>query len=105
MASNYIQSARVSRRALMGAGLASAAVVPLTSLHRASAGSVPQAMSVTAAIQEASADPATWRTWLLASADELRPAAPGMPRSRLRPGAPGPTSRRGRREHVRAPDA
>jgi membrane-associated phospholipid phosphatase len=63
----------------MGAGLASAAVVPLASLHRASAGGVPQATSVTAAIQETSADPATWRTWLLASADELRPAAPGAP--------------------------
>jgi hypothetical protein len=79
MASNYTPSARVSRRALMGAGLASAAVVPLTSLHRASAGSVPQAMSVTATTQETSADPATWRTWLLTSADELRPAAPGAP--------------------------
>jgi membrane-associated phospholipid phosphatase len=32
-----------------------------------------------AALQETSADPATWRMWLLASADELRPAAPGAP--------------------------
>src|SRR5215208_5498038 len=79
MASDHTQSALVSRRALMGAGLASAAVVPLTSLHRAAAGSIPRATSVTAALQETSADPATWRTWLLASADELRPAAPGAP--------------------------
>src|SRR5918993_673795 len=79
MASNYTPSARVSRRALMGAGLASAAVVPLASLHRASAGGVPQVTAVMAAFQETSADPATWRTWLLASADELRPAAPGAP--------------------------
>src|SRR5918993_41050 len=45
MASNYTPSARVSRRALMGAGLASAAVVPLASLQRASAGGVPLATS------------------------------------------------------------
>ena len=79
MASNNTPSARVSRRVLMGASLASAAVVPLASLHRAAAGGVSQATSVTAAIQETSADPITWRTWLLASADELRPAAPGAP--------------------------
>ena len=79
MASDYIPSARVSRRALMGAGLASAAVVPLASLHRAAAGGVPRARLASAAYQEASADPATWRTWLLTSADELRPAAPGAP--------------------------
>ena len=79
MASDYIPSARVSRRALMGAGLASAAVVPLGSLHRAAAGGVPRARLASAAYQEASADPATWRTWLLTSADELRPAAPGAP--------------------------
>ncbi len=79
MASHHTPSARVSRRALMGAGLASAAVVPLASLHRAAAGNVTRARSVTAAIQETRPDPATWRTWLLASADELRPAAPGAP--------------------------
>jgi len=83
MASDQTPSARVSRRALMGAGLASAAVVPLASLRHASAGNVPRVTSVsaavTAAVQETSADPATWRTWLLASADELRPAAPGTP--------------------------
>ena len=79
MVSDHTPSARVSRRALMGAGLASAAVVPLASLHRAAAGNVPRATAVTAAIQETSADPATWRTWLLSSPDELRPAAPGAP--------------------------
>src|SRR5215207_669346 len=83
MASAHTPLARVSRRALMGAGLASAAVVPLASLRHAAAGSAPRVTSVsavvTAAIQETSADPATWRTWLLASADELRPAAPGAP--------------------------
>lgn len=78
MASDHTPSARVSRRALMGAGLASAAVAPLASLHRAAAGA-PRAGLAAAAIQEASADPATWRTWLLASADELRPEAPGAP--------------------------
>src|SRR5215218_3705731 len=79
MVLDHTPSARVSRRALIGVGLATAAVVPLASLHRAAAGNVPRATSVTAAVQETSANLATWRTWLLASADELRPAAPGAP--------------------------
>jgi membrane-associated phospholipid phosphatase len=56
-----------SRRALVGSGLAAAAVWRLGGA------------SARAARQEASADPATWRTWLLASVDELRPAAPADP--------------------------
>src|SRR5687768_1260474 len=52
MALHHTPSARVSRRILMGAGLASAAVIPITSLHRASAGSVLRTTSVTAAVQE-----------------------------------------------------
>jgi len=79
MASLRAPSVRVSRRVLVGAGLAGAAVAPLGSLNRTAAGGVPRAASTAAVGQEARADPASWRTWLLASADELRPAAPGAP--------------------------
>jgi membrane-associated phospholipid phosphatase len=56
-----------SRRGLVGSGLAAAAVWHLG------------AASARAAWQEASSDPTTWRTWLLDSVDELRPAAPADP--------------------------
>ena len=56
-----------SRRALVGSGLAATALWRL--------GTPP----VLGAHQEASSDPTTWRTWLLESVDELRPAAPSDP--------------------------
>jgi membrane-associated phospholipid phosphatase len=58
-----------SRRTLAGFGLATAALLRL--------GAVP----ALGARQETAADPTTWRTWLLDSADELRPAAPAEPAS------------------------
>src|SRR5215207_7296850 len=58
----------LSRRTLVGSSLAAAAVWRL--------GAPP----VLGAWQEAS-DPTTWRTWLLESVDELRPAAPPKPAS------------------------
>ena len=79
MTSLHTPSARMSRRALVGAGLAGAAAVPLASLHRAAAGGAPRGALAPAAGQETAASPAGWRTWLLASVDELRPAAPGAP--------------------------
>jgi membrane-associated phospholipid phosphatase len=56
-----------SRRTLVGSGLATAALLRL---------GAPPALGVR---QETAADPTTWRTWLLDSADELRPAAPSDP--------------------------
>src|SRR5215212_4451641 len=58
-----------SRRGLVGSGLAAAAVWRFGTLN------------VLGAWQEASSDPTTWRTWLLESVDELRPAAPADPPS------------------------
>ncbi|HKH29133.1 MAG TPA: hypothetical protein VKA61_12480 [Sphingomicrobium sp.] len=70
---------RFSRRALMGVGVGAAAVVPLTAAGRAGlAGAAPRSAAL-AAIQSGGGDPAAWRTWLLTSADELRPAAPAAP--------------------------
>src|SRR5262245_36034311 len=65
----YAPSLLLSRRALVGSGLATAAVWHL--------GTLP-ALAVQ---QDAAADPTTWHTWLLTSADELRPAAPADPTS------------------------
>jgi membrane-associated phospholipid phosphatase len=56
-----------SRRALVGSSLAAAAVWRLG------------ASSALGARQDVAADPTTWRTWLLESVDELRPAAPPDP--------------------------
>src|SRR5215207_2675004 len=58
-----------SRRALVGSSLAAATVWRL--------GTSP----VLGARQEGASDPTTWRTWLLKSVDELRPAAPADPTS------------------------
>lgn len=56
-----------SRRALVGSSLAAAALWPLGP------------SSAVANQQDAPADPTSWRTWLLTSADELRPAVPPDP--------------------------
>ena len=58
-----------SRRALVGSGLAAAAILRL--------GTSP----ALGARQEGASDPTTWRTWLLDAVDELRPAAPSDPTS------------------------
>jgi membrane-associated phospholipid phosphatase len=62
-------SLHLSRRALVGTGLATAALWRL--------GTAP----ALAARQDAISDPTTWHTWLLTSANELRPAAPSDPTS------------------------
>src|SRR3712207_2436101 len=58
-----------SRRTLVGSGLATAALLRLG------------ASPALGARQETASDPTTWRTWLLESVDELRPAAPSDPTS------------------------
>jgi membrane-associated phospholipid phosphatase len=58
-----------SRRVLVGSGLAAAAAWRLG------------ASPALAVRQDVAPDPTTWRTWLLTSADELRPLAPGDPAS------------------------
>ena len=63
------QRVLISRRTLVGSSLAAAAVLRL--------GTSP----VLGARQEGTSDPTTWRTWLLKSVDELRPADPGEPTS------------------------
>jgi membrane-associated phospholipid phosphatase len=77
MLSRLAQSPRVSRRLLVGSGLAGAAVLPLASLRRASA--VPARSSVSPSIkfQGAVSSPDGWPTWYLSAPDEFRPAAPG----------------------------
>ena len=72
-------SSRMSRRALVGASLASAALLPLGSAYRAAAGPATAATWSIARRQETAASPAGWRTWYLSSPDELRPAAPSAP--------------------------
>ena len=57
---------RLTRRALVGSSVAAAALARL-------------GPASTAARQDEAGDPTTWRPWLLASADELRPAAPPEP--------------------------
>jgi hypothetical protein len=59
----------LSRRALVGSGLAATALWRLD---------VPPALG---ARQEDSTDPTTWRLWLLDAVDEVRPAAPSDPTS------------------------
>ena len=69
-------SPRISRRLLVGSSLASAALVPFVSNHRA----VTQPVAARLAWrQDATPPPTSWRTWYLTSPDELRPAAPGAP--------------------------
>src|SRR5688572_7640203 len=79
MPTPFFPPSRFSRRTLMGASVGAAAVVPLTSPRRAGAASAAPRLEALAAIQSGGGDPATWRTWLLTSADELRPAAPTAP--------------------------
>jgi membrane-associated phospholipid phosphatase len=73
----YTSSLPFSRRALVGSSLAAAAVMPLGSAHPTAATSI--AAAPLGARQDVSSDPTTWHTWVLASADELRPGAPPDP--------------------------
>lgn len=67
---------RVSRRTLMGA----VAIVPLATVGgRAGVASAASLPPVFTALQPDGGDVATWRTWILTSPDELRPAAPVAP--------------------------
>ena len=70
---------RVSRRALVGAGLAGAALFPLGSLGRATAAPTRAPSTSAARLQGPATSPAGWRTWILSSPDELRPPAPADP--------------------------
>lgn len=70
-------SALFSRRALLGSSLAAAAITPL-GFARPSA-TITAAATAPGAWQSDGSDPKTWHTWVLASADELRPAAPPDP--------------------------
>jgi membrane-associated phospholipid phosphatase len=71
-------SPRVSRRLLVGSSLAGAALLPLAPGPRTAAPAAAAPARV-ARRQEPATSPAGWRTWLLSSPDELRPAAPGAP--------------------------
>ncbi|HKG27220.1 MAG TPA: phosphatase PAP2 family protein [Thermomicrobiales bacterium] len=79
MSTRSSQSARVSRRLLVGSSLAGAALLPLGSGRRASARPAGATVPALSRRQETVASPAGWRTWYLTSPDELRPATPGAP--------------------------
>jgi membrane-associated phospholipid phosphatase len=78
MNTRVVPSPRLSRRLLLGSRLAGVATIPLGS-GRAAAGGSSRAIALSAARQEADSGPVGWRTWLLTSPEELRPAAPGAP--------------------------
>jgi membrane-associated phospholipid phosphatase len=65
---------RLSRRTLMASAAAGAVLAHLSPGHRVLAQS-----SQTETATERDTSPAAWRTWILASPDELRPAAPAAP--------------------------
>jgi membrane-associated phospholipid phosphatase len=79
MSTPLFRSPRLSRRMLVGSSLAGAALLPLASAHRASAGPAGAVAARVARHQETATSPAGWRTWYLSSPDELRPASPGAP--------------------------
>src|SRR3712207_461648 len=70
---------RLSRRALVASSAASAALAHLVPRQLVLAqSSTPTAASPPPAAENG-VSPAAWRTWILASPDELRPAAPSEP--------------------------
>jgi membrane-associated phospholipid phosphatase len=70
---------RLSRRTLVASTTAGMALAPLGPLGRIHAqSSTPTAASPSPA-QGSGASPSTWRTWILSSPDDLRPAAPAPP--------------------------
>jgi membrane-associated phospholipid phosphatase len=70
---------RLSRRTLVGSGVASAAFLPLRSRPEVAAHQAGGTFPTAARYQEAASSPEGWHTWYLTSPDELRPAAPGTP--------------------------
>lgn len=64
-----------SRRAFVGSSAAGGALVGLA--PRAFAGAASPAFSRTSVQQSSTPSPSAWRTWLLKSPDEVRPAKPG----------------------------
>ena len=69
----------LSRRALVVSSAAGAALAHLAPRHQVLAQSSTPTASSPPPAQEVGAPPATWRTWILTSPDELRPAAPAAP--------------------------
>ena len=69
----------LSRRTLLASTTAGVALAPLAPFRHALAGSVAPTAASALAAQQAGASPATWRTWVLSSASELRPEAPAEP--------------------------
>jgi membrane-associated phospholipid phosphatase len=79
MTTHSITTSRLSRRMLVRSSLAGAALLPLESLPDATAGAERTAGAPLPRRQAAAVSPAGWRTWYLATPDELRPPAPGAP--------------------------
>jgi membrane-associated phospholipid phosphatase len=69
----------LSRRALVVSSAAGAALAHLAPRHQVLAQSSPPTASSLPTAQDVGAPPATWRTWILSSSDELRPDAPADP--------------------------
>ena len=73
----------LDRRRLLGLAAGGGAALAAARLHLgaplASASAPASAPAFASARQATTGDPSTWRTWHLASADELRPAAPEAP--------------------------
>lgn len=74
MATLSFTSSRLSRRAVVGSGIAGAALFPLAAIDPAV--TTTSARSITMR-QNAGSELSTWKMWLLTSPDELRPPAPG----------------------------
>ena len=66
----------LSRRALVVSSASGAALAHLAPRHQVLAQSSTPTASSPPPAQEAGAPPATWRTWILTTPDELRPVAP-----------------------------
>jgi membrane-associated phospholipid phosphatase len=79
MSMSSVASSRLSRRTLVRSSLASVAFLPIGSSPAVRAAPASMVTSRVARRQETASSPAGWRTWLLTSPDELRPAAPGAP--------------------------
>jgi membrane-associated phospholipid phosphatase len=75
VSANGFSGSAVSRRQVLRAGAAGASLLSLGSFRRV----IAQSATPAAAAAAGPASPATWRTWILASAEELRPAAPPDP--------------------------
>jgi hypothetical protein len=69
----------LSRRALVGSGLAAGALLTLGDARRALAAPSVVARPALSVRSDVTSGPAGWRTWYLKSPDELRPGAPGSP--------------------------